>query len=221
MNGIDKITERILDDAKEKAREILEQAQFDCREAAKEYADRADDIRERIAARTMREGEELIARAKSSAAMTRRDILIASKAKILDEVFGAARAQICDTDYGKYRELLIALLSCALIEQAKNEQLGLELGDEVEEFDTLEVLFNAHDRARFGTYVLEGARKVTERRIGAERIAKLRLSEEIAPIDGGLILRYGNVETNCSISALLAGMRRDLEPKISAILFAK
>ena len=48
---------------------------------------------------------------------------------------------------------------------------------------------------------------------------KLRLSNEIANIDGGLILRYGSVETNCSISALLAGMRRELEPKISAILF--
>ncbi|MBR6728418.1 MAG: hypothetical protein IKM08_09525, partial [Clostridia bacterium] len=122
MNGIDKITERILIDAKARAREILEEAQTDCRNAAREYADRADAIRERVAARTMREGEELIARARASAAMTRRDILIASKARILDEVFEAAKAQICDTDYGKYRELLIALLSCALIEQAKNEE---------------------------------------------------------------------------------------------------
>ncbi|MBR6726726.1 MAG: hypothetical protein IKM08_00900, partial [Clostridia bacterium] len=89
----------------------------------------------------------------------------------------------------------------------------------VEEFDCFEVLFNETDRARFGTAVLDGARKVTERRIGTARVEKLRLSNEIANIDGGLILRYGSVETNCSISALLAGMRRELEPKISAILF--
>lgn len=220
MNGLDKITDRIIADAKEKARQILEDAQTDCRSAAKEYADRAEAIRNRIADRTMREGEELIARAKSSAAMTRRDILIASKAKMLDRTFEAAKAQICDTDYGKYRELLVALLSCALIEQAKSEQLSMELGDEVEEFDTFEVLLNEHDRARFGTSLLDSARKVTERRIGTERVEKLRLSEEVACIEGGLILRYGSVETNCSISALLAEMRRELEPKISALLFS-
>lgn len=220
MNGLDKITERIVTDAKEQARQILEQAQADCRVAAQEYADRADAIRTRIADRTMKEGEELIARARSSAAMTRRDILIATKAKILDRTFETAKAQICDTDYGKYRELLVALLSCALIDQAKNEQTCLELGDEVAEIDTFEVLLNEADRARFGTALLESARKVTERRIGTERVEKLRLSEDVADIEGGLILRYGNVETNCSISALLSEMRRELEPKISALLFS-
>lgn len=219
MNGLDKITDRILTDAKDKARRILEEAQNDCRQAAQDYADKADAIRDRIATRTMQEGEALIARARSSAAMTRRDILMATKAKLLNEAFEAAKAQICDTDYGKYRELLVALLSCALLEQAQNEQTSLELGDEIEEFEVFEVLMSKADKERFGTAVLEGARKVTERRIGSARTEKLRLSEEDADIEGGLILRYGNVETNCSISALLAGMRRELEPKISAILF--
>lgn len=220
MTGLEKITERILAEAKEEARVILEEAQNDCRRAAEEYAARVEAIRERIDARAMREGEEMVARARSAAAMARRDILIAAKAKVLDETFAAAKAQICDTDYGKYRELLIALLSCALIDQAKSEQESLELGDEVAEFDTFEVLMNETDRERFGTTILEGARKVCERRIGTERVEKLRLSDEAADIEGGLILRYGSVETNCSISVLLSEMRRDLEPKIAALLFS-
>ena len=220
MTGLDKIKERILSDAKEKARVILEEAQEDCRRYTEEYKERAAATREEIAARAMREGEEMVARARSSAAMTRRDILIATKAKMLDETFEAAKAQICDTDFGKYRELLIALLSCALIEQAKSEQLSLELGDEVAEFDTFEVLLNEVDRERFGTAIIEGARKITERRIGAVRTDKLRLSDETAAIEGGLILRYGDVETNCSISVLLSEMRRELEPKIAALLFS-
>lgn len=220
MTGLEKITERILADAKEKARLILEEAQTDCRRAAEEYAARAEDIRERIAARAMREGEEMIARARSSAAMTRRDILIATRARLLDETFEAAKAQICDTDYGKYRELLIALLSCALLEQARSEQQSRELGDEVAEFDAFEVLLNETDRERFGTAILEGARRITERRIGADRAEKLRLSAETANIEGGLILRYGDVEINCSISVLLSEMRRDLEPRIAALLFS-
>jgi hypothetical protein len=136
-----------------------------------------------------------------------------------DETFEAAKKQICDTDHGKYRELLVALLSCALMEQASDERKTLAFGDEVTEFDTFEVLFNENDRARFGESVIEGARRVTERRIGAERAAKLRLSAECADIDGGLILRYGDVETNCSLAVMLREMRRELEGKISAILF--
>lgn len=219
MTGLEKIKERILADAKERARIILEEAQNDCRRAAEDYAERAEAIREGIAARAMREGEDLIARARSASAMTRRNILLAAKGRMLDEAFDAAKAQICDTDYGKYRELLVALLSCALLEQAKQEQENLQYGDEIATFDSFEILLNQADRARFGESILEGARKVTERRIGAERTAKLRLSAECADIDGGLILRYGDVETNCSISVLLAEMRRELESRIATILF--
>ncbi|MBQ8357822.1 MAG: V-type ATP synthase subunit E [Clostridia bacterium] len=219
MTGLDRITERILADAKEKARVILEEAQNDCRKAANDYAERAESIRDEIAERAMREGEDMIARARSSAAMTRRNILHAAKADILDETFAAAKAEICDTDYGKYRELLVALLSCALLEQAKNEQESIRFGDEVAAFDTFEVLLNETDRARFGQSIIEGARRVTERRIGTERVEKLRLSDTCADIEGGLILRYGDVETNCSITVLLNEMRRELEGRISAILF--
>jgi hypothetical protein len=50
-------------------------------------------------------------------------------------------------------------------------------------------------------------------------LAKLRLSSETAPIDGGLILRCGPVETNCSLSMLMAENRRETEAKVSRILF--
>lgn len=219
MTGLDKITMQILADARERARSILEEAQADCRRTAAEYAERAETIRDEIAEKAMREGEDLIARARSSAAMTRRNILLAAKSRLLDETFAAAKAEICATDYGKYRELLIAMLSCALIEQAEHERESLLYGDEIAEFDTLEVFLNATDLERFGESIIEGARRVTERRIGAERAAKLRLSPTPAAIEGGLILRYGDVETNCSITALLADMRRHLEARICAVLF--
>lgn len=219
MTGLEKILERILEDAKEKARVILETAQSDCRQSAQEYADRANAIREEIAERAETEGEAIVARSRAATATTRRNILLSAKAELLDETFAAAKAHICDTDYGKYRELLVALLSCALLEQANNEQTSLELGDEIVAFDTYEVFLNRHDLDRYGNRIIEDARRVTERRIGSQRAAKLRLSPIPADIDGGLILRYGDTEANCSLSALFSQMRRELEGKISAILF--
>ena len=219
MTGIDKIVARITADAKEKARTTLEAAQQECQRLAADYNQRAEDIRKEISDRALREGEEIIARARSASAMAHRNILLETKAALLDEAFAAAKAQICDTDYGKYRELLVALLSCALLEQAEQEKQSLELGDEVVPVESYEVLLNANDLPRFGRAVLDGARRVTERRIGSERTAKLFLGTEPAPIDGGLILRCGEIEINCSLSALLVQMRRDLEERISALLF--
>ena len=47
----------------------------------------------------------------------------------------------------------------------------------------------------------------------------VRLASDIAPIDGGIILRCGPVETNCSLAMLMAENRRETEAKVSRILF--
>lgn len=219
MTGLERITEKILADAKERARVILEAAQSDCRAAAEQYAATAAEKREEIAARAMAEGEAIAARARAAATMERRDILLAARAEVLDEVFLKAKKEITDTDFGKYRELLVALLSCALFDLSAAERTSRELGDEVEEITSLEVLMNEKDRARFGDAVLSGARRVTERRVGGELLSHLTLSNEIADIEGGLILRAGDVEINCSLTVLLAEVRREIEGKVSKILF--
>lgn len=219
MTGLERITEKILADAKERARVILETAQNECRAAAEQYAAAAADKREEIAERTMSEAEAITARARAAAAMERRDILIAARAEVLDEVFLLAKKEITDTDFGKYRELLTALLSCALLNLSEADRTARELGDEVEEITRLEVLMNEADRERFGAAVLSGARRTTERKVGSELLSRLTLSNEIADIEGGLILRAGDVEVNCSLTVLLAEVRREIEGKISRILF--
>jgi hypothetical protein len=45
------------------------------------------------------------------------------------------------------------------------------------------------------------------------------MAGETAPIDGGLVLRCGPVETNCSLAMLMAENRRETEAKASRILF--
>ena len=221
MTGLEKIIDRIIDDAKEKARGILEAAQADCRITAEKYAKEAEDIRNGIAEKAEKEGEILIAKTRSSTAMTRRNLLLSARGTLLDEAFERAKKEVRDADFGKYRELLTALLTSALIEQAKAEDASRDLGDEVMAFDCFEVLFNAEDREKYGATVVEAARRTAPRHIGAERADKLRLSDETADIDGGLILRYGDIEANCSLTTLLAGMREELEQKVAAVLFAE
>ena len=220
MTGLDKIIDRILCDAKEKARGILEGARSECSKIAQDYATRADEIRERLTSEADAKGEAIIARARSTVATNRRSLLLQTKSALVDEAFEAAKRALVDTDLGKYRELLIALLTSALIEEAENAEKTLVYGDEITEFDTYDVQMNESDRAAYGHDVLEAARRAVLRRIGEARAAKVRLSEKTVPIDGGLILCYGSIEVNCSLSMLMAQMRKSLEAKVSAILFA-
>ena len=220
MTGLDKIIDRILSDAKARAREILETAGAECRAMAEDYATRAEEIRLEIGGEAEARGEAIVARAKSTAAMERRSLLAQTRAALIDEAFETARTEVLDTDFGKYRELLIALLAGALVEDAKSTDRAIAFGDEVAEFECYEVLFNEADREAYGPAVVEGAKRAARTIIGAARADKVRLSQKTANIDGGLILRCGDVELNCSLSMLMSEMRRALESKISAILFA-
>ena len=220
MNGLNKITERILFDAKEKAREILEAAQTECRAVAESYAQKAEQLRDEISATAEAEGEALISRAKSAAAMTRRNLLLSTRAALIDETFAAARRELRDDSFGKYRELLTALLLSAIADQVSNAAQSAAFGDELTEFDKLEVLLSEADRARYGNTVVEDARREARRRFGTALADKLVLSEETADIDGGLVLRYGSIEANCSLSMLISRMREELEREVAAVLFA-
>ena len=220
MTGLEKITERIASEAREKARLCLQEAEEDCRRIAQEYAARAEAARERIKKESLARGEALIARSRTEVVTQRRELLATARAEMLDRAFAAAGEELRSTDYGKYRELLTALLVCALLEQDRTERESLAMGDEVEAVDRFEVLLNAEDRERFGKAVVEGARKITERRIGVQKAQKLCLGEGAAEIDGGLILRFGDVELNCALSVLLADLRGEMEGKVAAVLFA-
>ncbi len=219
MTGVEKITDRITADAAKEAQAILSAAEAECRKLAEEYGNRTISERDRISERAQEEGQRIIERAKSTAEMNHRAVLLAAKSALIDEVYEKAREEIRDTDFGKYRELLTALLVSALLELAKSEETSAALGDEAEPYDRIEVLFNRDDREKYGAAVVAEVRRRNERRIGAARLEKLCLSEDVAAIDGGLVLRYGNIETNCSLSVLLAEMRRETEGKVASILF--
>lgn len=219
MTGLDKIIERIEAQARERASVILQRSEEECTALAKDYAARAEQIRERLEGEGVAAIEAMVNAARAQSEKTHTEILQRTRRALLDEAFARAKRELCDTDFGKYRELLTALLVSALLEQHRAEQQSLDFGDEVEEIERFEVMLNAADRARFGAQVITDARRVVERRIGAAKAAKITLSDACADIDGGLVLRFGDVELNCSLSVLMADVRRDLEGRVSEILF--
>ncbi len=221
MTGLEKIIERIGADARARAERVLQEAEEDCLRMAKEYAARSEQTRQRIEKESEETLRSLLQGARAESEKTHTEILQSARAALLDEAYAKAREEICSNQYGKYRELLIALLASALLEQHRAEQESIAYGDEVEEIERFELVLNATDRERFGNAVVEGARRLCERRIGKEKAAKLSLAADTAQIDGGLILRFGAVELNCALDVLMADVRRETEAHVAQILFGE
>ena len=221
MNGLEKITDKILSEAQAKADRILENAQAECDRITSEYAARAEGIRESISAEAEKDGMDYVSRVRSSAATAKRNLLLQTKSELIDRVFDGALAQTCALEPEKYNELLVGLLSAALIEQLEAEDVSRRLYGEEDAVspEKYEVILNLRDRDRCGKAVVEDTKKHLAGKVSAARLELLTLSDQTAPIDGGLILRYGNVESNCSLSLLFAQLRESLEVEVARTLF--
>lgn len=218
MTGLDKITEKIIAEAKADAAKTREEAEAAAAKTTAEYAARAEEIRARIASQAQREGENIVTRAASGTAMTKRNVILAAKGNLIDEAFTEAGKSLRAMETAKYQAMLVSLLRRAVAEQTESERTSRELYGEDEDAPCVsqyEVLMNAADRDRYGKAVVEAVRASAEGKAGKPLV----LSAKEAKIDGGFLLRYGDMESNCSLSMLIGVRRNEREAQVSHILF--
>ena len=118
-----------------------------------------------------------------------------------------------------YLDLLLTMLKGAIKRQLKSEQESLALYGEDITPDVYEVQLNRRDREQFGQALLDTIKRTQVGKISMTVLDKLVLSPVDTRIDGGLVLKCGDVEANCSLSMLLSEVRRNTEVKISQVLF--
>lgn len=221
MNGLDKITEKILAEAEAEAGRILSEAEAEAGRIRAAYAEKADAIRARVATDAEREGTELVARAKNADAVARRNAILRVRGELVDETFSLTLAAVRSMRAEQYAELLSGLLAAALLEQIEAEESARELYGEEDATapECYEVLLSASDREKYGEALISSVRTRLSAKVGAGKLDRLVLSRDVAAIDGGLILRYGDIESNCSLELLFAGLRRELEGEVGHVLF--
>ena len=219
MTGLEKVTGKIIADAEADARVILDKAQAECEAIKAKYAAETEAEIEKLTDECDRECQALIIRARSSAAMAKRNAILAARAKLIDEAYAHAEKQIKSMSAEQYLDMLQKMLRSALKRQLEGEEESLRLYGEDIAPEAYEVLLNARDRDAYGEKLMTAFRGGFGARLPASALVKLRLSSDTAPIDGGLILRCGPVETNCSLAMLMAENRRETEARVSRILF--
>lgn len=222
MNGLERITDRILAEANEEAARIIAEAEAEAARIGAEFDARADAIRVRLSDEAEREGQAMISRAKASAQNQRRDRMLATESALVDEAFEAARAAIRSLPAEKYTAMMAGLLAAALLEQTATEAENRLLygEEELTPIDRYEVLMNAQDRDRVGAEIIAQAKGKLASKLPTDQLDKLTLSSQAVAIDGGLILRVGDIESNCSLSLLLKQLREELEGEVSRALLA-
>lgn len=219
MTGLEKVIGKILADAEADAKEILDKAEAECAAIRAKYEAETEAELEALREASDRECQALIVRARSSAAMAKRNAVLEARAKLLDEAYAQAERQIKSMSGEQYLDMLQKMLRSALKRQLEGEEESIRLYGENISPEAYEVLLNGRDRAALGEKLMTAFRGGYGAKLPAAAMSKLRLSSDTASIDGGLILRCGLVETNCSLAMLMAENRRETEAKVSRILF--
>ena len=144
------------------------------------------------------ECEDILSGSRRIADMEAKKSVLALKQEMVEAAFEAAKAYISELPREQYAEFLARMAS------------------EASENGTEELVLNASDKAELGKAVCKTA---NEKLAAAGKLGKLTLSEDTADISGGVIVRFGGIETNCSIDALVRQQRSALATEVAQVLF--
>lgn len=222
MNGLDKIIDRIISEAEESAKLIKKQSEAEISVIEEESKHISEKIISSIEERTRKEEAQISARAESSAVMARRNALLDAKSKVLDETYEAALNFFLELPNSDYVSLLVKILAGTLASRIGDLEQMRAYGEEyITDYDGVdfEIVLNSRDSQKLGNKILSQFRDEYASSFDKNIISRVKISGTTADIPGGLILRHGDVEANCSIDLLIDRIRPELDAKVYKILF--
>ena len=193
MKGLDKIIERIRADAAAEIDAIRAEGEAKAAEITAGYAAQAEEASRTEAEKTRLAVQALAERGSRADAMDQSKALLAAKQECIDEAFGLAAKKLRQLPREDYIAVLATMAAAAGV------------GDE-------EIILSAADAA-IGAQVVEKAN-------AAKSGAAFTLSTETRELEGGLILKRGDVEVNCAFATQLRLLRQTMAADVAAILFS-
>lgn len=196
MIGIEKIIEQIEADADETARAMIDEAQNDAQAEKKAAIEKA----EQQCAEIRRQSEKAVAasleRAKSAALLKKSKLVLSEKQALIGKIMAAAYLSLLDLPDHQYFATLLKMIARYALPQKG------------------ELHFSSADYARLPIDFQEAVDAVLENTAGS-----LIISAQTRPIDGGLVLVYGDIEVNCSFRALFDAAEDRLRDQVNQALF--
>ena len=198
MKGTEKIIAHIRADGDAEAKKIIDAASKQAEEKRAESFKAALSEYEKLMQAGNAECEDILSGSRRIAEMEAKKSVLSVKQEMISAAFDAAREEIVNMPRDKYTQFLARMAAEAAVS-------GME-----------EIVLNARDKAEVGKAVCKAANELLSAK-GTP--GKLTVSEETADISGGVIVRFGGIETNCSIDALIRQRRNGLSTEVAVALF--
>lgn len=198
MNGIEKITERIAADTKAEIEAIAAASDAQVAEINARWSEKTEAEYTAALEQGKKDADYRVERMGGVAQLEARKLKLSAKQEMLDKAFAAAQEKLVSLSDDEYVALLAKLA-------ADNVSTGRET-----------LVFSVADRPRCGKRVVIAANALLEQ---AGRAAELTLSEESREFAGGLYIKDGNIENNCTFPTILRILREKMAAEVATILF--
>ena len=197
MTGLEKIRDRILEEANAKADEKIKAAEEEAGGIKSEAVREADKITSDAKAKAEKDVAAYKEKVDSSIEFDRRTRLLAAKQEIIGDVITEAKRRILDMSDRDYFNLMLRIMD-------NNIKPGKGV-----------IYMSDKDFARLPSGFSADIDKVA-----ADNKAELEISDETRDIGPGFVLSYGGIEENCTIDALFAEKKDELTDLVKGILFS-
>jgi V/A-type H+-transporting ATPase subunit E len=212
----DKVTEKILSDARDEAEKIKRQAAE--KEAAEQAGlnERLGEYKKQTEMLAKKAAEDKKAHLLSAARMQIAKEHLAEKTKILDEVFSQARQQFKNLPDNEYRALMTKLMVAAAQtgDPATARPVHTYTGSNSAYAETSEEVVIDVGEIRIDQQLID---QVNARLAGKGRLKPAGQREQLG---GGFVLRRGKIKNNVSLKVLLTEARKAMEIELAKDLFA-
>lgn len=196
MSGIDKIVKEIETDAEREADSIISEAKKAAEKSSIEAEKKYNSLMESAGERLDRKASEEEKKIQSQCEQVEKLKLLETKQKIIEGILVKAKSKLLLKDGKEYFDILLKLM---------DRQVQAEKG---------ELILNQKDKAMIPADFMDAANAIATKHGGM-----LDLSQDTASIDGGFILRYGNIEINSSFDALFEENSEVLTDTVNRILW--
>ena len=207
MNGIEKITARIQEDAKADCAALLREAMDRAGAIQAKYEEQARTETAAAAEKAKSAAVARLERLEGAAQMDAKKLLLGAKQACIEEAFAQAQADLLALPEGEYVSLLARIA-------VKASQTGRE-----------ELIFSPKDREKVGAKVVAEALKEVGSAVAAAASqiktgTAFTLASDTREMAGGVILRDGSIEINCAFETQLRLLRDSMAGEVAGILFS-
>ena len=195
MKGTENIIAHIRDDAKAKADAVIAEAEKQCAELREEYNNKAKGVYVDVIRQGEKAGADLVESRDRIIGMEAKKEILSLKQEMVAKAFETAQKRILTLPKEEYLNFLTGLIKRSAV-------TGTE-----------EIVLNEADARDLGKELVKAATAEVDG-------AKFRLSKKTGDFAGGLILKRGNIEANCTVELLIDLCRAELSADVAKVLFS-